>query len=314
MPNNPPPINTTPETVPTSTTSSSSNLPSTPAEHTCGKDCDQCLKGGMPVKREMLSFVVILLVGLVTLLFVLFINEKRKTIVYAPITEETVMTTTSMKYEMPAMKTITSYIDLPAASTQGQHTFDAVVSTRRSRRAYAETPVELADLSQILWSAQGITDPEHGYRTAPSARSAYPFTVYAVVRNVAGIDPGFYEYLPEKNQLGSLGIANAGELLTSAGVQEGAQQSPVVLLLAGAPAKMLAKAPDNDPMPNLYLEAGHIGQNIYLQIEDLGMSTVVMGGFDSAAVGEALQLDPNEMVIYVVPLGNRATEEPVATH
>ena len=56
------------------------------------------------------------------------------------------------------------------------------------------------------------------------------------------------------------------------------------------------------------MEAGHIGQNIYLQVESLGMSTVVMAGFDAQKVGDSVKLDPNEVVMYVVPLGNRAAE------
>ena len=315
MPNNSPTISTTQDTT------GSVNLPvaATPApsahsEKNCGKDCDQCLKGGMPMKREILSFVVIILVGLVTLLFVLFVNEKRKSVVFAPTTQDISMEPAAVTYEMPAMKTISNYVALPAANTRGQHTLDAVIETRRSRRTFAETPVELADLSQILWAAQGITDPEHGYRAVPSARSAYPFTVYVVVRNVEGVDPGLYEYMPEKHQLGNLGLANAGEMLNAAGVQEGAQQAPVVLLLAAAPAKTLAKSPNGDPLPSAYLEAGHIGQNIYLQVEDLGMSTVVMAGFDEKAVGESIKLDSNEVVMYVIPVGNRAAEEAPTTH
>lgn len=314
MPNNSPTINATPETPIAPATQAGVALNSSPHPDTkCGKDCDQCLKGGMPMKREFLSFVVIVLVGLVTVLFVLFINEKRKTIVYAPTTEDTAMTQ-PVTYQMPAMKSMIGYVELPTVITQGQHTLNSVITTRRSRRVFAETPVALADLGQILWSAQGITDQEKGYRAAPSARSAYPFTVYAVIRNVEGVEPGLYEYLPEKHQLGYLGLANAGDMLSAAGVQAGAQEAPVVLLLAASPAKMLEKSPDGDPLPSLYLEAGHIGQNIYLQVEDLGMSTVVMAGFDEIAVGESVKLDSNEIVMYVVPLGNRSSEEEVATH
>lgn len=290
-------------TPPASTTPKMSPATQEMHREKCGKDCDQCLKGGMPMKREWLSFVVILLIGLSTLLTVLYVNEKRKTVVYAPTvnTEEPIKT--EKVYEMPAMKALQSMVDLPVTDFEGS--LESVIASRRSRRVFAETPLTLAHLNSVLWAAQGITDVEHGYRTAPSAKSAYPYTVYVVARNVEGLEPGLYEYVPDKNQLGSLGIANAGEMLTSAGVQDGAQKAPAVLLLAAAPAKMLAVFPDSDPMKNVYLEGGHIGQNIYLEVESLGLATVVMGGFDPMKVNQALNLDSNEQVVYIVPVGNR---------
>lgn len=278
----------------------------------CGKDCDQCLKGGMPLKRELLSFFVILLIGLSTLLTVLFVNEKRKSVVYAPTTEveqTAEVARDQKKYEMPSVKTMIAMVDLPSPVLTGTSDLEEVIANRRSRRTFAETPVTLENLSQVLWSAQGITDKEHGYRAAPSGKSAYPYTMYVVVRNVEDLKPGLYEYLPEKNQLGDLGMANAGDILAGAGVQDGAIKAPVVLVMAAAPAKMVGKFPDSDPMKNVYLEAGHIGQNIYLEVESLDMATVVMGGFSPVAVGEALKLDvANEEIVYIVPVGNRLEE------
>ncbi|MFX0072982.1 MAG: nitroreductase family protein, partial [Candidatus Hermodarchaeota archaeon] len=44
---------------------------------------------------------------------------------------------------------------------------------RRSIRDYSGEALTLQEISQLLWAAQGITDP-NGWRTAPSAGGLYP--------------------------------------------------------------------------------------------------------------------------------------------
>lgn len=271
------------------------------------KNCDQCLKGGLPLEKELLSFLVLLLIALTTLMSVLWINEKRKVGSSMIAERKEAVVGEMMEYPMPRVKAIQEVINLPQPKVASDVSVEETLASRRSRRSFAEEPVSLAEVSQVLWAAQGITD-EKGHRAAPSAKSAYPYTLYVVVRNVAGLDAGLYQYMPQQHQLGDLGVANAGDLLTAAGVQEGAQQAPVVIVLSAAYAKMQQVFPDNDPHKNTYLEGGHIGQNIYLQVEGLGMSTVVMGGFDSQTVGQALQLDEVEDVVYLIPLGHRTAE------
>lgn len=266
--------------------------------------CGNCMKGGMPLKKEALSFITLLLIGVTTILSVLLITEKRAKLAYQPAPVGDTTKVAMMKYEMPAVKSVREVIQLPDPKLAGTISVESALQTRRSRRFFSESPVTLQELSQILWSAQGETD-EAGHRTAPSARSAYPFSVYVVVRNVESLDAGLYVYNPKEHTLGSLGLANAGEKLIVAGVQENSQKAPVVLALVAVPAIMQAIAPTSDPMPNVYFEAGHIGQNIYLQVEALQMATVVTGGFDKNKVAEALELDPiNQVVSYLVPFGH----------
>lgn len=300
-------------TPPSPSTSTPPANPSQNNAHGCcsgQENCDNCLKGGMPMKKEVLSVIVVLLIGFSTMLFVLFVNEKRQVSRLVSSSSETNSPTTqeqqTISAELPALKVITEYIDLPQPRTRGTVSVEQALATRRSRRVFSDQPVTMAQLGQVLWSAQGITD-ENGHRTAPSGRSLYPFTVYAIVRNVDGLQPGMYQYLPEKHQLGNLGIANAGDFLSNAGVQENSQQAPVVLVLSAAYGKMVEKYPNNSVEVTM-LEGGHIGQNIYLQVEALNMSTVVTAGFNPATVGEAIKLDPHETIVYLVPFGHTGEE------
>jgi SagB-type dehydrogenase family enzyme len=256
------------------------------------------------IKPEFTSFLSLFLIGLVVVLGVLLLNEKRTQPSFMPNDDQLVAEQSETKYEMPKSKAIREVVELPAADIKGKLSVEETIQNRRSKRLYSDVPVTKQELAQLLWSAQGITDKK-GYRTAPSAKGAYPFSLYVVVRNVEDIDEGLYLYNSQNHTLGNLGLANAGQRLIEAGVQDTSKNAPVVIVLVATPAKMLEKFPDSNPMPNVYLEGGHIGQNIYLQVESLGMATVVTGGFNKQAVAEALELDPvNQTVVYLVPFGN----------
>lgn len=277
----------------------------------CDGKCEGCVKGGMPLKKETLSFIVVILVTISTALFALWVTAMRErdalmTQGQGAEISEAEKPTKNLDYVLPAEKTVLKTTSLPKPSLAGKMSVEAALATRRSRRAYAETPLTLQQISQVLWSAQGVTD-DAGHRTAPSARGAYPYTVYMVARNVTGLDAGLYRYNPTTHAVEYIGVAGAGEALVAAGVQDNSQKAPAVLVLAASYAKM-AKLSPADPVTGTLIEAGHIGQNIYLQIESLGMGTVVTAGFDASKVGTALELDPNEVVVYLIPFGDRGVE------
>lgn len=281
----------------------------------CGgdKNCETCLKGGMPMKKELLSFITILMVGLSTLFFTLWVVEMRKSDTLAPTTpvrgEETMEV---MKYTMPVALETVETIALPEPRFTGKMSVEQAIHDRRSQRVFTDEAVSMADLSQMLWSAQGLTD-ESGHRTAPSARGVYPHDLYVVVRNVEGLDQGLYLYKPETHSLADVGVANAGNLLIQAEVQENSQTAPVVIVMATAFAKAQEKFPDTAQSVS-DLEAGHIGQNVYLQAQSLGLGTVVTAGFNSEAVTQKLGLDPNYFISYLIPFGHPAPVEEEAAH
>jgi SagB-type dehydrogenase family enzyme len=177
------------------------------------------------------------------------------------------------------------------------------LASRRSRREFAAQPLPLQTLSQILWAAQGITEPAKGYRTAPSARAIYPLNLYAVVRKVAGLQPGLYHYVPDGHKLGPLMIEKG--LLTDKSQQASVRNAPVVLVYGAIYPKAQAKFPGEAGVKVTLQESGHIAQNVYLQAESLDLATVVVGGFDPGAVKKALNLPAEETIVYLQPLGLR---------
>ena len=69
-----------------------------------------------------------------------------------------------------------------------------ILKRRRSVRDWSDEPIAKSELSQLLWAAQGISDQQFGFRTAPSAGALYPIETYLVVNFVEGVDPGIYHY------------------------------------------------------------------------------------------------------------------------
>jgi len=87
-------------------------------------------------------------------------------------------------------------IKLPEPAYTSEVSIEKALLNRRSVRDYTDEPLSLEEVSQLLWAAQGITDPR-GFRTAPSAGALYPLEVYLVAGKVNGLPAGIYKYQPQ---------------------------------------------------------------------------------------------------------------------
>lgn len=201
-----------------------------------------------------------------------------------------------------ARQYISEPIPLPAPSTKSLTSVEAAMQSRRSRRSFTEQPLTLQQLSQILWSLQGQT-ADWGGRTVPSAKSAYPLEITLVAKNVDGLEPGVYHYVSPDNALQQV-ISGVPTQFDEAAVQQAGQTAPAVFYIS-ADFNRMTEAFEGEPHDdNVLLEAGHAGQNVYLQVESLGLGTVVMGGFNPALMSTVLQIPSSERLIYQVPVGN----------
>ena len=81
-------------------------------------------------------------------------------------------------------------IKLPPPNLDGTVSIEKALAERRSIRAYKPEPLSMAEISQILWAAQGVTEPGKGLRTAPSPRGAFVVEVYLVTGNDTGLSAG----------------------------------------------------------------------------------------------------------------------------
>jgi SagB-type dehydrogenase family enzyme len=99
-------------------------------------------------------------------------------------------------------------IELPVPSLDGNVSVEDAINKRRSVREFTDQPLSMADLSQCVWSAQGITGSD-GKKVAPSAGAVYPVTLYVVVGVIDNLSAGLYRYEPNRHTLEAI---RAGEL------------------------------------------------------------------------------------------------------
>lgn len=208
--------------------------------------------------------------------------------------------------ETPVTVEIVAPVDLPKPSLTGRLSFEAALQARRSRRDFTSDALNLRQVGQMLWSAQGIT-ADWGGRTAPSAKSAYPLTVYLAAYNVVDLAPGIYKYLPGKLEAAhQIQLLKRGDFRVALGeaIGQNAAANPPALLIITGDMEIMAKAFDNVRHDNnVYLEAGHAAQNLYLEAESLKLGMVTIAGFNGAKVRGVLTIPENESIIYAIPFG-----------
>jgi SagB-type dehydrogenase family enzyme len=186
---------------------------------------------------------------------------------------------------------------LPKAATAGGMSLTEALAKRRSCSSYADRPLTPAQLGQLCWAAQGITEPLRGLRTAPSAMALYAIRVYIV--DAAGLR----EYMPKGHLLRTLRTDNVfADLRVAIGKPAGLGGAPAAMVVAMHLAPMEERAGARAERYAL-LEAGHVAQNVLLQATALGLGSVPVGGLDEAKVAAALGLPDGIRPVYVLPLG-----------
>jgi SagB-type dehydrogenase family enzyme len=200
-------------------------------------------------------------------------------------------------------------IELPHPFITGGLPLAEALSQRRSIRDFSPEPVLLFQLSQILWAAQGITDNRNNFRTAPSAGGTFPLEIFAAIgdNGVEKIDAGLYHYEIETHTLALRVLEDVRpELSDAAFNQDFIAVAPVSLVICAVYDRTLMRYSTRGER-YVYMEAGHSGQNIYLQATALGLGTVAVGAFYEDRMRNVLQLDSKERPLYILPIGKPAS-------
>jgi len=192
---------------------------------------------------------------------------------------------------------------LPRPRTVGSISLEEALARRRSIREYLDAPLSLEEVGQLLWAAQGITDSARGLRTAPSAGALYPLEIRLLAWRVNGLSPGLYRYDPYSHTLVNELPGDLRTRLSEAALgQEPIRRAPCLLLISGVVARTAVKYGSRAERYVL-MEAGHSSENVYLQAASIGLGTVCIGAFYDDRAREALQLPPEERLLYIMPVG-----------
>lgn len=143
---------------------------------------------------------------------------------------------------------------------------EELLNKRCSVRKYQPMPVSNEDLKRLLWAGYGRTSIG---RTVPSAGACYPLKLYLTVKR------NDFNYYDAPNYIV---IATDYEKITRRYGERGYRY--------------------------VYMEAGHVAQNITLMAIELGLATVMIGAFRDSKVKELLGI--NEEPIYIICIGLEA--------
>lgn len=199
-------------------------------------------------------------------------------------------------------KTFPETIQLPGPQYDSRFSVESALLERRSIRTYSDEPLTLAEISQLLWAAQGVTHLR-GLRTAPSAGALYPLEIYIVAAKVTGLATGIYKYKPGFHEL--LHVVEGdkrADLCRAALNQSVVKNAPVVILFCAVYQRMTVKYGQRG-IRYAFIEVGHSAQNICLQAVSLGLGTVPMGAFHDDKVKKLLNCEESEEPLYLMPVG-----------
>ncbi|NLX46564.1 MAG: SagB/ThcOx family dehydrogenase [Euryarchaeota archaeon] len=183
---------------------------------------------------------------------------------------------------------------------------DDLLRRRRSVRRFADEAVTAEDLSYILWACMGITrrGGGHEFRTAPSAGALYPVETYVAVNDVTGLAPGIYHYSIRHHALESIRKGHLGEELARAALDQGmCAKAPVAFIWTAVFERCRWKYGER-AYRYVYLDAGHIAQNLALASLSLGLGSCQIAATFDDEVNELLGVDgEEESVLYMSVVG-----------
>ena len=177
---------------------------------------------------------------------------------------------------------------------------------RQSVRSFSDEPLTLSQLSRLLLSADGLTQSRGGIarRSAPSAGALYPMEIYVIASDVASLAAGLYHFQVADSSLELVSEGDFDDAIhEAANSQAAVGDSPIALVLTARFDRVTQKYGDRG-YRYVYIEAGAVCQNIYLQAESLGMGTVVVGAFLDDAVNSLVAIDgQDEAALLIMPVG-----------
>ncbi|HXG30540.1 MAG TPA: SagB/ThcOx family dehydrogenase [Thermodesulfobacteriota bacterium] len=195
-------------------------------------------------------------------------------------------------------------IRLPRPMYDSGVSIERALLGRRSYREYKKEPLTLAEISQLLWAMQGVTDPE-GFRTTPSAGALYPLEVYVVAGNVEGLSAGIYKYKPERHELTRVMDGDKrSELCASALGQDSVKSGAAVIVLSAVYERTVIVYGERGRR-YVHMEVGHAAQNACLQAVSLNLGTVVIGAFDDTGVKRVMDMPDEERPLCIIPVGRK---------
>jgi SagB-type dehydrogenase family enzyme len=198
-------------------------------------------------------------------------------------------------------------IELDDPEVNGGMPLWEAIQSRQSIRNYRNIPLEKRHLSQLLWATQGISREamDFKFRTAPSAGALYPVETYLVLNNVEGIEQGVYHYDVKDHQLDLLKTGDFRMDVAHAALDQDMAYSANIVFVWTALFERSKWKYKQRAYRYVYLDAGHIAENLALSAVALGLGTCQIGALYDAEVNDLVDIDgKEESILYMSTVGH----------
>jgi SagB-type dehydrogenase family enzyme len=213
---------------------------------------------------------------------------------------------------LPGTISCAAEINLPAPSLDGNVSVEKALATRITARSYSSAPLTLAQVSQLLWSGNGMipVDAVSGatLRVIPSARKTYPVELYLVCGDGTAqqLAAGVYHYRSERHALEKIMDGDPRKPMASACKgQSWIAQAPVSIIIGSAFQRAAATSGPERGVDFGVMEAGNANQNILLQARALGLASNTVGGVRDAELSSVLKLPADVKPVVLITLGKK---------
>lgn len=203
-------------------------------------------------------------------------------------------------------------INLGHPAVKVSKSLDAILQKRRSTRIFSNEPISKENLSYLLWASTGIQRKENGYefRTAPSAGALYPIETYLVVNNVENVDRGVYHYFIKEHCLEELKSGDFRNEIAQAALGQSMCADAAVVFIWTAIFNRSKWKYDQRAYRYIYLDAGHIAQNLALTSTGLDLGSCQIAALFDDEINEIINVDGiKESTIYMSVVGCTNKEE-----
>ena len=202
-------------------------------------------------------------------------------------------------------------VDLPGRDFELPPSLGELLKRRRSVRDFLPKPLDLARVGRLLFASFGV----RGYRSVegewvydrpvPSAGGLYPLEVYVATQAIEGLIDGLYHYDARAHQLevrqSGPFVARVADIALG---QEVIRRANLVVIISAVFQRMMWKYGGRG-YRYVWLDAGHLGQNLYLVATALGLGPMSVGGFFDEELNRLLDLPSGEEeVVYLVCVGH----------
>jgi len=187
-------------------------------------------------------------------------------------------------------------IVLPAFEPSQPMSLDKTLRQRKSIRDYQDRPISMGQLAYLLWASTGIQRVEDGYefRTAPSAGALYPIETYVVANNIKSMEPGVYHYAIQPHQLELLQQRDLRRQIAAAALGQGMCAAAAAVFIWTAVFERCKWKYGQRAYRYIYLDAGHIAENLALAAVSLNLGTCEIGALYDDHVNAIIGIDGTE--------------------